>query len=119
VVLRGVAKILRRTARDTDLVARYGGEEFVVLMPETDTAGAKVIAERIRKEVEAATFETELGPLKVTISLGVATFPDSASAKQELVDKSDQCLYFAKHHGRNKSITVGEMEAGNRKAVVA
>ncbi|HEY3448014.1 MAG TPA: sensor domain-containing diguanylate cyclase [Myxococcales bacterium] len=116
-VLKGVSKILRKTARDTDMVARYGGEEFCVLMPETDMAGAKVIAERIRKEVEAATFESELGPLKVTISLGVATFPDVASVKQELIDKADQSLYFAKHHGRNRSVTVLEMEAGSRKAV--
>ncbi|MBI5548606.1 MAG: sensor domain-containing diguanylate cyclase [Deltaproteobacteria bacterium] len=115
-VLKGVSRILRKTARDTDLVARYGGEEFCVLMPETDLAGAKVIAERIRKEIEAATFDTELGPLKVTISLGVATFPDACSAKQELIDKADQCLYFAKHHGRNRSVTVPEMEAGPRRA---
>lgn len=116
-VLKGVAKILRQTARDTDLVARYGGEEFCVLMPETDMAGAKVIAERIRKEVEAATFDTELGPLKVTMSLGIATIPDVCQAKQEMIDKADQCLYFAKHHGRNRSVTVLEMEAGGaRKA---
>jgi diguanylate cyclase (GGDEF)-like protein len=114
-VLKGVARILRKTARDTDLVARYGGEEFCVLMPETDLAGAKVIAERIRKEVEAATFESELGQLKVTISLGVATFPESAMAKQELVDKADQCLYFAKNHGRNLSVSVPEMAAGPRR----
>jgi diguanylate cyclase (GGDEF)-like protein len=84
-------------------------------MPETDMEGAKVIAERIRKEVEAAVFDTELGPLKVTISLGVSTVPDVANAKQEMIDKADQSLYFAKHHGRNRSVTVLEMEAGAKK----
>ena len=118
-VLKGVAKILRRTARDTDVVARYGGEEFCVLMPETDPAGAKVIAERIRKEIEAATFDTELGPLKVTVSLGVAAFPESANDKQELIDRADQCLYFAKNHGRNRSVSVPEMEAGPRRVTSA
>ncbi|MFN7132433.1 MAG: diguanylate cyclase, partial [Myxococcales bacterium] len=119
-VLRGVAKILRTTARDTDIVARYGGEEFCIVMPETDDKGAKVIAERIRNEVQAAVFDTELGPLKVTMSLGIATFPDHGTDKQVLIDKSDQCLYFAKHHGRNRSVTVGEAEAGGKlKAVPA
>jgi two-component system, cell cycle response regulator len=113
-VLQGVAKVLRRSARDTDVVARYGGEEFAVVMPETDAAGAKVIAERIRKEVAAAVFETELGPLKVTLSLGVSTYPESADQKQPLIDRADQCLYFAKHHGRNRSVAVAEMEAGGR-----
>jgi diguanylate cyclase (GGDEF)-like protein len=117
-VLKGVAKILRRTARDTDVVARYGGEEFVLVMPETDAAGAKVIAERLRKEIEAAVFETELGPLKVTMSLGISTFPMTPD-KRGLIDKADQCLYFAKHHGRNQSVTAAEMEAGGRLRVAS
>jgi two-component system cell cycle response regulator len=113
-VLKEVAKILRRSARDTDIVARYGGEEFVLVMPETDAAGAKVIAERIRCEIEAAIFDTELGPLKATMSLGISTFPHSGTVKQDLIDRADQCLYFAKHHGRNRSVTVEEMESGGR-----
>ena len=82
-------------------------------------AGAKHIAERIRKEVQAAVFQTELGPLKVTMSLGVATFPDSGDDKQVLIDKSDQCLYYAKQHGRNQSVTVLEMESGGKLQVAA
>jgi len=113
-VLKGVAAILRRGARDTDVVARYGGEEFCLVVPETDTAGAKVIAERIRKEVQAAVFETELGPLRVTMSLGIASFPDVSRVKAELIEKADQCLYFAKQHGRNQSVTVQQMETGGR-----
>ena len=119
VVLKGVAKALKRTARDTDLVARYGGEEFCIIMPETDAAGAKVIAERIRKEIESTIFDTELGPLRVTMSLGISTFPEISTDKQVLIDKADQCLYFAKHHGRNKSVTVAEMESGGRLKVAA
>ncbi len=116
-VLKGVAKILKDKARDTDIVARYGGEEFALIMPETDTKGALVIAERIREAVAAEAFQTEQGPLKVTISLGVATVPDVAHDKQSIVDLSDQCLYFAKRHGRNQSVTVAQMQAGRKVAV--
>jgi len=115
-VLRGVARILRDQARDTDVVARYGGEEFCVVMPETDTAGAKVIAERIREAVRAETFQTEMGPLKITMSLGIATCADDSTEKQVLIDLADQCLYFAKRNGRNQSVTVAQMQAGNRAA---
>jgi diguanylate cyclase (GGDEF)-like protein len=117
-VLKGVAKILQETARDTDVVARYGGEEFALVMPETDAAGAKVIAERIREQIQSTVFDTELGPLKITLSLGVATFPESGAEKHVLVEKADQCLYFAKRHGRNQSVTVAEMEAGGKLRVV-
>lgn len=109
-VLRGVAQILRRVARDTDVVARYGGEEFALVMPETDSAGAQVIAERIREAVMSEIFQTDQGPLKVTISLGIATFPDAANEKQAIIDLADQCLYFAKRHGRNRTVTVAQMQ---------
>lgn len=115
-VLKGVARILRETARDTDVVARYGGEEFAIVMPETDAKGALVIAERIRERVMAEVFQTEQGPLKVTMSLGISTCPDSSQDKQPLIDLADQCLYFAKRHGRNQSVTVSQMQAHRPKA---
>ncbi len=113
-VLKGVSRILREKARDTDVVARYGGEEFAIIMPETDARGAQVIAERIREAVKAEVFQTEVGPLKVTLSLGIATFPDDSTEKQALIDLADQCLYFAKRHGRNQSVTVAQMQSGRR-----
>ncbi len=113
-VLRGVAKILRQKARDTDIVARYGGEEFAIVMPETDAKGALVIAERIREAVMAEVFQTEMGPLKVTLSLGISSFPDHGQEKQALIDLADQCLYFAKRHGRNQSVTVAQMQSGRK-----
>ena len=116
-VLKGVSRILREQARDTDIVARYGGEEFAIIMPETDTRGAVVIAERIREAVKAEVFQTEQGPLKITMSLGIATFPEHATEKQPLIDLSDQCLYFAKRHGRNQSVTVAQMQKGRLHAV--
>lgn len=116
-VLKGVAKILKEQARDTDIVARYGGEEFAIVMPETDAKGAHVIAERIRERLLKEVFQTEQGPLKVTLSLGIATFPESAMEKQQLIDLADQCLYFAKRHGRNQSVTVAQMLAKGPRAV--
>jgi diguanylate cyclase (GGDEF)-like protein len=101
-VLKGMAEILQHQARQTDSVARYGGEEFALILPETDSGAARAIAERIRVTVEQATFMTELGPLKVTLSLGVATLPDVARQKQELIDQADQALYAAKRGGRNR-----------------
>jgi len=109
VVLKGVARIIREKARDTDVVARYGGEEFAVVMPETDQKGAQAIAERIREAVRAENFQTELGPLKVTISLGIATFPEDAGEKQGLVELADQSLYFAKRNGRNQVVTADRL----------
>ncbi len=105
VVLKGVARTLAREARATDLVARYGGEEFAVVMPETDAAGALAIAERIRERVAALSFDTGQGPLAVTLSLGVATFPDDGAKKAALVERADACLYEAKRGGRNRSVS--------------
>jgi diguanylate cyclase (GGDEF)-like protein len=104
VVLQGFAQVLLACKRDLDVVARYGGEEFVVLCEETDTAGAKLLAERIRRELAARTFTSEQGPFHVTCSLGVATFPLHANEKDRLVKTADEMLYKAKQTGRNKTI---------------
>ncbi|HTP26699.1 MAG TPA: sensor domain-containing diguanylate cyclase [Anaeromyxobacteraceae bacterium] len=105
-ILRGVAKILQKEARTTDVAARYGGEEFALVMPQTDGAGALKTAERIREKVARAIFRTEQGELRVTLSIGVATFPDDADTKSELVELADGGLYHAKRHGRNRSVAL-------------
>jgi diguanylate cyclase (GGDEF)-like protein len=101
-ILKGVARILEAQARETDIVARYGGEEFALVLPETDSGAARILAERIRAAIEAASFQTETGTLKITLSLGVATFPDAAEEKQPLIERADQALYAAKRSGRNR-----------------
>ncbi len=108
-VLRGVAAVLAKEARTTDFVARYGGEEFAVVMPETDSAGALVIAERIRQRIGQLVTGTGQGPLQVTMSLGVATYPADGQVKAELVERADGCLYHAKRHGRNRSVTAASL----------
>ncbi len=104
-VLRAVAELLTEEARSSDLVGRYGGEEFLVVLPETDDAGAASLAERMRERVAGHAFrawEGE-GALEVTASIGMATFP---AARIESVDdlfaRADAALYRAKAEGRNR-----------------
>jgi two-component system cell cycle response regulator len=111
-VLRGVGHVLAAEARGTDLVARYGGEEFAIVMPETDGEGARIIAERIRARLEATTFPTDAGPLRVTLSLGIATFPDDGDEKARLVEVADGCLYHAKRSGRNRTVRSPDLSGG-------
>ncbi len=111
VVIRELGAILRRVKRETDVVARFGGEEFCVLCEETDTEGAFLLAERIREELAGTIFQTELGKVEVTCSLGVATFPMDAGTDQELFEASDRALYAAKHGGRNQVCTTGSRHA--------
>jgi two-component system cell cycle response regulator len=101
-VLRGVARIAQSQARDADIVARYGGEEMALVLPETDARGALAIAERIRLAVEKAQHPTEAGPLRVTLSAGVATWPGGGELPEDLVASADKALYRAKQSGRNR-----------------
>jgi diguanylate cyclase (GGDEF)-like protein len=110
-VLRIVAKKIKDNVRKgIDIPARYGGEELTVVMPETDENGAMILAERIRYAIENTPLENPSGgePLKVTVSMGVATFPDQANSVQELIEKSDIALYKSKAGGRNKVTLYGE-----------
>jgi two-component system, cell cycle response regulator len=102
VVLKGLGGILRKTKRATDVVARFGGEEFVVLCEETDTEGAKLVAERVREELQKTTFHTPKGGLNVTCSIGVATFPEAGRDWETLFKASDEALYISKKSGRNR-----------------
>ena len=104
IVLVEVAKLVKQTVRDTvDIPARYGGEEFTVILPETDSKGAQLVAERLRKTVESYAFPGQDQALRVTISLGIATFPDHASNRAILIKKADTALYACKEKGRNCS----------------
>lgn len=102
VVIRGFGDVLRRVKRDTDAVGRFGGEEFVVVCEETDSEGAALLAERIRSEIEASAFHTTQGSLKVTCSVGVATFPSAGQDWETLFKATDEALYASKRNGRNR-----------------
>jgi diguanylate cyclase (GGDEF)-like protein len=100
-VLRSFADILRETVRDIDVAARYGGEEFAILLPQTDIGGAEALAERLREAVESrAMAEAGDGPVTVTSSFGVASFPE-ASTGLGLFAAADEALYRAKRAGKN------------------
>lgn len=104
IVLRELGTLLRRLGRETDVVARFGGEEFCVLCEETDARGALLLAERARAELAETAITTELGTLRVTCSIGVATYPEHARDKQELFEAADRALYAAKRDGRNRVV---------------
>jgi diguanylate cyclase (GGDEF)-like protein len=102
-VLRVLSRIIRaRGARDHDLVSRYGGEEFVIGSLEADKRIAVAIAERLRQSVEQQKISgSKQSGLRVTISLGVASFPDDAESLDELIENADRALYHAKRSGKN------------------
>ncbi|RWZ58703.1 diguanylate cyclase [Halobacillus fulvus] len=95
--LRDLAKILMNVARKQDTVCRYGGEEFVVLLPETDTEEARILAEKWRDAVETADWDIKA----VTISIGIATF-QTEDNQNTLLAKADAALYYSKQNGRNR-----------------
>ncbi len=103
-VLREVAKIVRKSVRDTDIAARYGGEEFCVILPETEPEGAVQFAERLRQSVESATFIGAQGEeLKVTISIGVSSIPyTNPETAEDMIKLADDSLYVCKKNGRNR-----------------
>jgi len=97
--LARIARIVEGCSRRVDLAARYGGEEFVLALVDTDAAGALIVAERLRSEVEASSAR---GGQALTVSIGIATCPDDAGAHDELLDKADWAMYAAKRAGRNR-----------------
>ena len=104
-VLKQYAAILKKAAREIDVVGRYGGEEFIVLLPGTVLDAAVTFAERVRKEVEAHTFVFEGGSIRRTASFGVAGWPHPRIHTCEgIVRAADDALYVAKETGRNRVI---------------
>lgn len=100
-VLRRLAEILKSQARGHDIVARYGGEEFAIVLPVTPKDGALSAASRLRRAVETTPFKIFRKTLHITISIGVASCPQDAQNREELIGKADQALYAAKRGGRN------------------
>ncbi len=102
-VLRFVATLLKRSVKGKDIVARFGGEEFTLILPQTDLDGACIVAEQIRHAIAACRIrKRENGEVfgKVTVSVGVAQF-DLADSPNNLVERADRALYWAKDNGRN------------------
>ena len=104
-VLKAVGAFLQSSIRDVDSIGRYGGEEFIMFLPETGSDSAFILADRLRNGVA----QLEVGNLPpVTISLGIATFPEDGKSIEELVQKADAALYAAKENGRNQVVIYNE-----------
>jgi diguanylate cyclase (GGDEF)-like protein len=106
-VLKHMGIILKEAVRAIDIAGRFGGEEFCVVLPETDTAGALLVAERIRKSAAARIIKAYDATLRITVSIGIASFPEDGKLPEELIDKADWALYRAKSQGRNCTVAFG------------
>jgi diguanylate cyclase (GGDEF)-like protein len=108
-VLAQVAGVLRDATRELDTAARYGGEELAVILPQTDGAGAALLAERMRAAVASLQVPRVggKGTLSVTASFGVASIPENAGDRSGLIAAADAALYSAKRAGKNRVERVG------------
>jgi diguanylate cyclase (GGDEF)-like protein len=116
-VLRKVAEIAQNTIRQkVDTLARYGGEEFAIILPETDGNSAKDLAERVRQNIESYLFENEgKGVYRVTVSVGVSSYPFDAREQSKLIQAADIGLYESKARGRNRVTLFRELKGEETK----
>ncbi len=98
-----IADILKHSAREMDYICRYGGEEFVVILTNTDKDDAFTIAERIRENVASCRVKDLPDNHSVTVSIGIAGFPEDAQSKSELIESADRAMYVAKFSGKNRT----------------
>ena len=112
-------RVVTETRAQVDTVARYGGEEFVLLLPETPLDGGRVVAEKIRESIASEPFGAEDEAITVTVSIGLACFPQHGSTAQTLLRASDQALYEAKGRGRNVVVSADELDRASPSSPVA
>lgn len=103
--LAKVGAITKSVFRQNDIQAKYGGDEFVIILPNTDSVGAFLAADRLRDTVEKEVFPgEEHQPMgRITLSVGVASFPDHGKTSDEILEKADKAMYYAKEQGRNRT----------------
>ena len=113
-LLREVSSLLLGMVREVDLVARYGGDEFAIAMPQAEKGSATILAERLRKHLASAPFveAATLPEQTLTISIGVACFPEDGATASELISSADRALYRAKRGGRNQVSVADGYEEG-------
>jgi diguanylate cyclase (GGDEF)-like protein len=103
--LQHLGKIMKGAFRKSDILAKYGGDEFVMILPGSDKVGAYLAAERLRERVEKEVFSGgEFQPLgRVTISLGISSFPEHGETEDTILDRADRAMYVSKETGRNRT----------------
>ncbi len=109
-VLRHVAHAIRQNCRAVDISARYGGEEFAIIMPETDLKSGLLASEKLRRYIEQMSIRHDAGSSTLTVSLGVAAFPQHAVDRDGLIRSADGALYGSKRAGKNR-VSAGEKTA--------
>ncbi len=110
-ILNELGVLLKKLVRDSDTLFRYGGDEFVAVLSGCDLAMAKQVAERTRATVEATEFLSDRGlNLRITVSIGVALFPEHADTKQQIIDAADKAMYASKKSTRN-AVTLAQVPA--------
>ncbi len=103
--LRYVGERIKRVVRNEDVVIRYGGDEYIIILPRTDKKTARVIAERVRKEISQESFYAFSNKkFNISITLGVATYPDDAKTRDDLIGQADKAMYEGKLSGRDKVV---------------
>lgn len=114
ILLKEVAILVKNKIRDIDVASRYGGEEFVILLPETERMGAYLVAERIRREIERHFLRRDVDgkPIRMTLSAGIAQYPDDSTVGERLIIRAEEALYQAKSRGHN-SVAVYYRERRN------
>jgi len=114
ILLKEVAILIKNKIRDIDIAARWSGEEFLLMLPETERMGAYLVAERIRREIERHFVRREVDgkPIQLTLSVGIAKYPDDSTVGERLLARSGEALYQAKARGPN-SVAVYYRERRN------
>lgn len=110
-LLQHLVRCIRDELRGSDVMARFGGDEFVLLLPETNRRGAQDMSERIRKAVEGSRFDIRGGDINITVSIGIASYPEDGGNLEVILDKADKAMYRAKQRGRNRVVMYATDEA--------
>lgn len=100
--LSSVGTVISQTLRKVDISARYGGDEFSVILPNTDKRGSLIVGEKIRSNLKKIPLKFKGEELVLTLSIGIATYPEDGSDREELIEKADRALYESKNEGKDK-----------------
>jgi len=112
IILKEFADLLKISIRETDIICRFGGDEFAYILPFTSSSEAKKVAERIRKNIQSFKFLKDKvnEDVTLTVSIGIASFPEHGNSEEEILSKADSALFTAKNTGKNKIVIYGEKE---------
>jgi diguanylate cyclase (GGDEF)-like protein len=109
--IQDIGRTIRNSLRDTDILARYGGDEYIAFLPETGSGAAHEVGERLRKSVESMAFHVNAAAVPITVSVGIANYPDDTPNPNYVIELADRALYHSKQQGRNQVTLFSELKA--------